>query len=64
MLFIVRRLQDLGRRRRIPLYMCFIDLQKAYDWVNRELLWKELARAGIPAEMIAVICKFHVGMRV
>eukprot|EP00752_Nemacystus_decipiens_P005558 g5029.t1 len=63
MLFVVRRLQELGRRRRIPLYMCFIDLQKAYDSVDRELLWKVLARAGIPAEMIAVIRKFHVGMR-
>eukprot|EP00752_Nemacystus_decipiens_P003356 g3103.t1 len=59
MLFVVRRLQKLGRRRRIP----FIDLQKAYDSVDRELLWKVLARAGIPAEMIAVIHKFHVGMR-
>ncbi|CAB1113911.1 unnamed protein product [Ectocarpus sp. CCAP 1310/34] len=43
--------------------MCFIDLQKAYDSVDRELQWKVLARAGIPAEMIAVIRKFHVGMR-
>ena len=43
--------------------MCFIDLQKAYDSVDRELLWKVLARAGIPAEMIAVVRKFHVGMR-
>ena len=43
--------------------MCIIDLQKAYDSVDRELLWKVLARAGIPAEMIAVIRKFHSGMR-
>ena len=63
MLFVVRRLQELGRRRRIPLYLCFIDLQKAYDSVDRELLWKVLARAGISAEMIAVIRKFHSGMR-
>ena len=43
MLFVVRRLQELARRRRIPLYMCFVDLQKAYDSVDRELLWKVLA---------------------
>ena len=43
--------------------MCYIDLQKAYDSVDHELLWKVLARAGIPAEMIAVIRKFHSGMR-
>ena len=26
MLFVVRRLQELGRQRKIPLYMCFVDL--------------------------------------
>ena len=39
--------------------MRFIDLHKAYDSVDRGLLWEVLARAGIPAEMIAVIRKFH-----
>ena len=61
--FVVRRLQELARRRRIPLYMCFVDLQKAYDLVDRELLWKVLARAGVPGEMIAVILQFHDGMQ-
>ena len=63
MLFVVRRLQELGRQRKIPLYMCFVDLQKAYDWVDRELLWKVLARAGVPSVMIDVIRQFHDGMR-
>ena len=61
MLFVVRRLQELGRQRKLPLYMCFVDFQKAYDSVDRELLWKVLARAGVP--MIDVICQFHDGMR-
>ena len=56
-------LQELARRRRIPLYSCFVDLQKAYDSVDRELLWKVLARAGVPEEMIAVIRQFHDGMQ-
>ena len=63
MLFVMRRLQELGRRKKIPLYMCFIDLQKAYDSVDRELLWKVLARIGVPHTMIAVIRQFHDGMR-
>ena len=58
-LFVVRRLQELA----IQLYMCFVELQKAYDSVDQELLWKVLARAGVPEEMIAVIHQFHDGMQ-
>ena len=43
--------------------MCFVDLQKAYDSVDRELLWKVLTRAGVPEEMLAVIRQFHDGMQ-
>ena len=62
MLF-VRRLQELGRARKILLYMYFIDLQKAYDSVDRELLWVVLARFGVPEKMLTVIRQFHEGMR-
>ncbi|CAB1116368.1 unnamed protein product [Ectocarpus sp. CCAP 1310/34] len=30
MLFVVRRLQEVGRRKKIPPFMCFVDLNKAY----------------------------------
>ena len=43
--------------------MCFVDLQKAYDSVDRELLWKVLALAGVPSVMIDVIRQLHDGMR-
>ena len=39
MVFAVRRLQELGRKARVPLFLCFIDLQKAYDSVDRTLPW-------------------------
>ena len=37
-MFTVRRLQELGRRARVPLFLCFVDLQKAYDSVDLTLL--------------------------
>ena len=43
--------------------MCFIDLQKAYDSVDRELLWVVLARFGVPEKMLTIIRQFHEGMR-
>ena len=62
-MFVVRRLQELARKKRIPLHACFIDLTKAYDSVDRTLLWKVLARFGVPQRMISAIRQFHDGMR-
>ena len=63
MMFVIRRLQELARKKRIPLYVCFIDLTKAYDSIGRTLLWTVLARFGVPHNMISVIREFHDGMR-
>ena len=42
--------------------MCFIDPQKAYDSVDRELLWVVRARFGVTEKMLTVIRQFHEGM--
>ena len=63
MMFVIRRLQELARKKRIPLYVCFIDLTKAYDSVDRSLLWTVVARFRVPQIMISVIRQFHDGMR-
>ena len=65
MMFAVRRLQELGRIARVPLFLflCFIDLQKAYDSVDHTLLRQVLACFGTPPQMIDVIRQFHDGMR-
>ena len=38
MMLVIRRLQELARKKRFPMYVCFIDLTKAYDSVDRTLL--------------------------
>ena len=43
--------------------MCVIDLPKAHDSVDRELLWVVLARFGVPEKRLTVIRQFHEGMR-
>ena len=61
LMFVTRRLQELARKKRIPLYVCFIDLTKAYDSVDRTL---DSARPfGVPQNTISVIRQFHDGMR-
>ena len=59
----VRMLQELGRKARVPLSLCFINLQKAYDSADRILLWQVLARFGVPPQMIRVIRQFHDGIK-
>ena len=63
MMFVIRRLQEQARKKRIPLYVCFIDLTKAYDSVDWTLLWTVLARFGVPQNTISVIRQFHDSMR-
>ena len=53
----------MGRKECVPLFLCFIDLQKAYDSVDRTLLRQVLARFGTPPQMVEVIRQFHDGMR-
>ena len=38
MMFVVRKLQEIGWKAGVSLFMFFIDLQKAYDTVDRTLL--------------------------
>ena len=65
MMFVIRwLLQELARKKQIHLYvLCFIDLTKAFDSVDRTLLWTVLARFGVPQKVISAIRQFHDGMR-
>ena len=62
-MFVIRRLQELARKKSIPLYVCFIDLTKAYDPVDRNLLWTVLTRFDVPQNVISVIRQFHDGIQ-
>ena len=62
-MFGVQRLQELARENDTPLFMCFIDVTKAYDCVDHTVLWTVLARVGKPPRMLAVIRQFYDGMQ-
>ncbi len=38
-----------------PLFMCFIDIKKAHDPVNRELLWEVCLRYGISEKLVNLL---------
>ena len=58
MMFVVRRLQEIGRKAGVSSFIDFIAPPMAYNTVDRILLWQVLTRIGGPPQMIAVIGKF------
>ncbi|KAI3424484.1 hypothetical protein D9Q98_010032 [Chlorella vulgaris] len=53
--FILRALAERARSRGVKLYLCAVDFEKAFDSVDRPLLWAALQRAGIGGTMLQAI---------
>ena len=61
MIFTLRQLQEKSIEQQRPLYICFIDIQKAFDSVDRETLWMIIKRYGCPDRLAEIISTFHTG---
>ena len=62
MIFTTRQLQEKCREQHQDLHMAFVDLSKAFDTVNRDLLWAVLLRVGCPQRFVNILQSFHEGM--
>ena len=63
MIFEYRQLQEKCLEQNIPLYTVLVDLNKAFDTISREWLWKLLHYVGCPEKLIVSIRSFHDVMR-
>lgn len=54
-IFVLRTLIEQQRMAGTPLYVCFVDFQKAYDTVPRDQLWFKLERMGIQGFILDAI---------
>ena len=63
MIFVARQLQEKCHEQNRDLYIAFIDLTKAFDTVNRELLWNVLSKFGAPPKFINILKDLHDDMQ-
>ncbi|GJZ48851.1 retrovirus-related pol polyprotein LINE-1 [Tanacetum coccineum] len=60
---LIRSLVEKYRERQRDLHMAFLDLEKAYDSVPRELIWKTLVDKGTSRRYIRVIRDMYDGAK-
>ena len=60
-IFIVRRMQEKYQKKDKNLYMCFIDMEKAFDRVPRKVMEWALRKKGLSEVMIWAVMSLYDG---
>ena len=60
-IFTMRNIIEQCEEWQMPLYVNFIDFQKAFDSVHRESLWRVMTHYGIPGKLIRLTKLFFTG---
>ena len=60
-IFLIRQLMERYREQKNDLHMVFIDLEKAYDKVPRNIMWWVLEKHKVPTKYITLIKDMYKG---
>src|SRR5664279_2582017 len=61
-IFIVRQIQERFLEKKRDLWMAFLDLEKAFDRVPREVVWWALRRLGVEEWLVTIIKVMYTGV--
>ena len=61
-IFIVRQIQERYLEKKKDLWMAFVDLEKAFDRVPREVVWWALRSLGVEEWLVTVIRAMYEGV--
>jgi hypothetical protein len=54
-IFLIRQLMERHREQKKDLHMIFIDLEKVYDKILRNIMWWTLERKLVPTKYVTLI---------
>ena len=60
-IYLLRRLMKRYQDKNKHIHMVFIDLEKAYDKVPRDLIWRALEKKGVTKRYIEMIQDMYSG---
>ncbi|XP_040357166.2 uncharacterized protein LOC121046700 [Ixodes scapularis] len=63
-LFVLTQAIEIAQKENRPLYLCFLDISKAYDTVEHRKLWTQLEERGLCREWIDLLREVYRGTTV
>jgi Reverse transcriptase (RNA-dependent DNA polymerase) len=61
-IFLIRQLMNRHREQKNDLHMIFIDLDKAYDKIPRNIMWWMLKRKLVPTKYVTLIKDMYINV--
>ena len=62
-LFVVRRIQEKHRDKKKKLYMCFVNIEKAFDRIPRKVMEWAMRKKGLPEVIVRAVISFYHGAK-